>query len=83
LPAPFVYGWFNYIFNDERAGIKLIMFWGLWAPILLGIGSLYRYKQLKKLDINRVRKSSGHKLIPDNKTPTIVNKDEVQSIDNI
>ncbi len=36
------------------------MFWGLWAPILLGVGSLYRFKQLKKIDINRVRKNSGH-----------------------
>jgi hypothetical protein len=38
------------------------MFWGLWAPILLAIGSVYRYKQLKKLDINRVRKDSAHKV---------------------
>jgi len=35
---------------NERAGIKLIMFWGLWAPLLLGFGSYYRYKQLKKLN---------------------------------
>jgi hypothetical protein len=26
------------------------MFWGLWAPILLGFGSFYRFRQLKKLD---------------------------------
>lgn len=49
LPAPFVYGWFNSMF-DDRAGLKAIMFWGIWAPIILGLGSYYRYKQLKKID---------------------------------
>jgi hypothetical protein len=24
------------------------MFWGLWAPFLLGLGSIHRYRQLKK-----------------------------------
>jgi hypothetical protein len=38
------------------------MFWGLWAPIILAFGSLYRFKQLKHLDLKRVRKNSGHKL---------------------
>lgn len=47
LPSPFMYGWFNSIFN-ERAGLKLIMFWGLWAPILLAFGSFHRYRELKK-----------------------------------
>lgn len=61
LPAPFIYGWFNQMFDDERAGIKMIMFWGLWAPIFLGFGSLYRYRQLKHIDLNRIRKNSGHK----------------------
>jgi hypothetical protein len=42
--------------DDERAGIKVLMFWGLWAPILLGFGSFYRYKQLKKLDLAKVMK---------------------------
>lgn len=37
----------------------MIMFWGLWAPILLGFGSLYRWRQLKRIDLNKV-KSSGH-----------------------
>lgn len=46
LPAPFMYGWFNQMFND-RAGLKLIMFWGLWAPILLAFGSFHTYKKLK------------------------------------
>jgi hypothetical protein len=39
-------------------GIKIIMFWGLWAPILLGIGSFYRFRQLKKLDLKKVMTSS-------------------------
>lgn len=47
LPAPFMYGWFNSMFGD-RAGIKLIMFWGLWAPFLLLLGSIHRYRQLKR-----------------------------------
>ena len=42
LPSPFMYGWFQSLF-DERAGLKLIMFWGLWAPILLGLGSIHTY----------------------------------------
>ena len=47
LPSPFMYGWFNSLFN-ERAGLKLIMFWGLWAPILLAFGSFHRYRELKR-----------------------------------
>lgn len=47
LPAPFMYGWFKTMFGD-RAGIKLIMFWGLFAPFLLGLGSIHQYKKLKK-----------------------------------
>lgn len=54
LPAPFVYGWFNAMFDDERAGIKVIMFWGLWAPIFLAAGSYYRFRQLKKLDLQKL-----------------------------
>ena len=42
-----MYGWFNSLFN-EKAGIKLIMYWGLWAPILLSFGSFHTYKRLKK-----------------------------------
>ena len=42
LQSPFMYGWFQSLF-DERAGLKLIMFWGLWAPILLGLGSIHTY----------------------------------------
>lgn len=49
LPSPFIYGLFNTLFGD-RAGIKVLMFWGLWAPILLGFGSLHKYRQLKKLN---------------------------------
>lgn len=50
LPAPFMYGWFNSMFG-ERAGIKLIMFWGLWAPFLLALGSIHRWRQLRKKKI--------------------------------
>jgi hypothetical protein len=41
-----MYGWFNSMFG-ERAGIKLLMFWGLLAPFLLALGSIHRYRQLK------------------------------------
>jgi MFS family permease len=58
LPAPFIYGWFNQLFDTDKAGIKVLMFWGLWAPVLLGFGSLYRFRQLKHLDMKRVRKNS-------------------------
>ena len=34
------------------------MFWGLWAPLILGIGSLYRFKQLKKLDMIKLKTST-------------------------
>lgn len=47
LPAPFMYGWFNSMFG-ERGGIKLIMFWGLFAPFLLALGSIHKYKQIKR-----------------------------------
>jgi len=47
LPSPFTYGLFNTLFGD-RAGIKFLMFWGLWAPILLAYGSLHKWRQLKK-----------------------------------
>lgn len=47
LPSPFMYGWFKSMFGD-RAGIKLLMFWGLWAPFLLALGSLHKYRQIKK-----------------------------------
>ena len=59
FPSPFVYGLLNTLIND-RAGIKFLMFWGLWAPILLGLGSLHKYRQLKKLkDSNLKKKSLG------------------------
>lgn len=48
LPSPFIYGLFNTLYGN-RAGIKVLMFWGLWAPILLGYGSFHKYKQLQKL----------------------------------
>lgn len=49
LPAPFMYGWFKSMLGD-RAGIKLIMFWGLWAPFLLLLGSIHQYRKLKRLE---------------------------------
>jgi hypothetical protein len=45
MPSPFVYGLFNSLYG-ERAGIKFLMFWGLWAPALLGYGSIHKYRQL-------------------------------------
>ena len=51
LPSPFMYGLFQSVFNDDRAGLKLIMFWGLWAPILLGLGSIHTYRELKRLSL--------------------------------
>lgn len=48
LPSPFVYGLFNTLLGN-RAGIKFLMFWGLWAPILLAYGSWHKYRHLKKL----------------------------------
>jgi hypothetical protein len=35
-----------------RAGIKLIMFWGLWAPFFLLLGSIHRYRQILLLKKN-------------------------------
>lgn len=43
-----MYGWFKSMLGD-RAGIKLIMFWGLWAPLLLLLGSIHQYRKLKRL----------------------------------
>lgn len=48
LPSPFVYGIFKDNFGD-RAGIIVLMFWGLWAPILLAYGSIHKYRQLQKI----------------------------------
>jgi len=49
----------NTLIND-RAGIKFLMFWGLWAPILLGYGSLHKYRQLKKKrEANEKKQSIG------------------------
>ena len=47
LPSPFMYGWFQSMFGGH-AGIILLMFWGLWAPFLLVLGSIHTYKKLKK-----------------------------------
>ena len=32
----------------DRAGITLIMYWGLFAILLLGLGSLHKYRQMKR-----------------------------------
>ena len=58
LPSPFMYGWFNSLFNDNKAGIKLIMFWGLWVPLLLGLGSFIRHRELKHGTGRKSRKNS-------------------------
>lgn len=47
FPSPFVYGLMNTLLGD-RAGIKFLMFWGVWAPILLLYGSVHKYRHLKK-----------------------------------
>lgn len=54
LPSPFIYGLFKSLFGD-RAGIKVLMFWGLWAPILLAYGCLHKYRQLKKLKAHEIK----------------------------
>jgi hypothetical protein len=54
------------------------MFWGLWAPILLGFGSLYRFRQLKHLDMKRVRKNSyEHKVRKMSGSNEKENKEEI------
>lgn len=40
---------FNTFFGDH-AGITALMFWGLWAPLLLGLGSWHKYHHLKKIE---------------------------------
>lgn len=47
FPSPFIYGLFNSLIN-ERAGIKFLMFWGLWAPLLLLLGSIHKYRHMKR-----------------------------------
>ena len=48
FPSPFLYGLINNASNNPRAGMMLIMFWGLMAPILLGIGSVFTFIEGKK-----------------------------------
>lgn len=57
FPSPFVYGLLNTLINN-RAGIKFLMFWGLWAPLLLGFGSIHKYRQLKKQQAQKEAKKS-------------------------
>jgi hypothetical protein len=58
FPSPFVYGLFNTLLGD-RAGIKFLMFWGLWAPFLLLLGSIHKFKQLKKQKALKELKEKG------------------------
>ena len=59
FPSPFVYGLLNTLIN-ERAGITFLMFWGLWAPVLLAYGSLHKYRQLKKQkELIEIKKTLG------------------------
>lgn len=44
FPSPFLYGLVNHFSSNPRSGITLIMFWGLWAPVLLGLGSFWTFK---------------------------------------
>ena len=64
FPSPFVYGLLNTLINN-RAGIKFLMFWGLWAPILLGLGSIHKYRQIKRQEAIRQRKKSLGKPVDD------------------
>ena len=48
FPSPFLYGLINNASSNPRAGMILIMFWGLMAPILLGIGSIFTFIDGKK-----------------------------------
>ncbi len=77
MPAPFTYGWFNSMFDDERAGIKVIMFWGLWAPILLAFGSLYRFRQLKHVNLKKIRKNSTHRSRKNSEASEDMNEPEI------
>jgi hypothetical protein len=48
LPSPFIYGLFNTLLGN-RAGIKFLMFWGVLAPFLLTLGSIHKYRQIKRM----------------------------------
>ena len=44
FPSPFLYGLINSLSSNPRAGITMILFWGLWAPLLLGLGSYWTFR---------------------------------------
>ena len=48
FPSPFLYGLINHLSGNPRAGIMMIMFWGLLAPLLLGVASLITFIEGKK-----------------------------------
>ena len=59
FPSPFIYGLFNSLIN-ERAGIKFLMFWGLWAPLLLFLGSIHKYRHLKRqAELKKLKEQKG------------------------
>lgn len=59
FPSPFVYGLLNSLFGNT-AGIKFLMFWGLWAPFLLFLGSVHKYRQMKKqAELKRQKEIQG------------------------
>ncbi len=62
FPSPFVYGLLNTLINN-RAGIKFLMFWGLWAPVLLAFGSFHKHRQLKKLEALKKSKMAENKVV--------------------
>jgi hypothetical protein len=41
------------------------MFWGLWAPFLLLLGSLHKYRQMKKIEELRKQKEKAGENITD------------------
>ena len=49
FPSPFIYGLVTANSTNPRAGITVIMFWGLWAPILLGLGSYWTWREGKRV----------------------------------
>ena len=41
------------------------MFWGLWAPLLLLLGSIHKYRQLKKIAALKKQKEKLGKNVPE------------------
>ena len=40
-----------------------MMLWGLWAPFLLLLGSIHKYKQLKKIEeLKKLKEKAGENI---------------------